>query len=377
MNSQPRLKTAASLALAVLMIGGMAPADAAVIKLMTYNVQSPGWNQNRRAQVVGTIDFELPDVLGLHEVSATSNRADLAADLMDDYEPFFTETTEPIYLRRDRSFQVLDQGVESLPTSGGSAVELVWLNVEAPDGARFVFYNAHFSVTFGNNDPLPNQMQAIATAEFMAAQAVPGTTNFLAGDLNASQTTPTIQYLLEGEPLDIDGELFNNPISLSDSWELAPSNAGLPRPGTGATSGGSSVLDWIMTDPFADVLEAEVIELDIPAGEADNFSDHLPVTATLDILPNIEFIPGDFNGDGFVDDEDLLTWQQDYGTDYDGGDFLVWQSNFGNGKAGGNLQTVSSVPEPNGSALVALGLALCGGAPPCPRSERAKRRGRG
>jgi len=81
-NGQPRLKAAASLTLAASILGGMPPADDAVIKFMTYNVQSPGWNQNWRAQVVGTIDFELPDVLSPHEVSATGNGVDFMADLM-------------------------------------------------------------------------------------------------------------------------------------------------------------------------------------------------------------------------------------------------------------------------------------------------------
>ena len=44
---------------------------------MTYNVQAPGWNQTRRAQVVGTIDAERPDVLGLHEARANGNGAEL------------------------------------------------------------------------------------------------------------------------------------------------------------------------------------------------------------------------------------------------------------------------------------------------------------
>ena len=59
-------------------------------------------------------------------------------------------------------------------------------------------------------------------------------------------------------------------------------NAGLPRPGTGAR-GGLNVLDWIMTDPAADVVEAEVIRFSIPAGQEANFSDHSPVVATFQL----------------------------------------------------------------------------------------------
>ena len=49
------------------------PVRPAEVKLMTYNVESPGWNQQRLAQVVETIDTEAPDVLGLHEASPFRN----------------------------------------------------------------------------------------------------------------------------------------------------------------------------------------------------------------------------------------------------------------------------------------------------------------
>ncbi len=109
---------------------------------MTYNVQAPGWNQNRRAQVVGTIDAERPDVLGLHEARANGNGAELMADLEDNYEPHFTSTGDPIYLRRDRSFAVVEEGVEALPICpgiGGAAV-LTWVKIETPEGKRFAFF---------------------------------------------------------------------------------------------------------------------------------------------------------------------------------------------------------------------------------------------
>ena len=57
-------------------------------RFMTYNVQSPGWNQSRRAQVVATILDQQPDVLGLHEASSFRNGADLMADLE---ESFFSD----------------------------------------------------------------------------------------------------------------------------------------------------------------------------------------------------------------------------------------------------------------------------------------------
>ena len=255
---------------------------------MTYNVQAPGWNQNRRTQVVGTIDAERPDVLGLHEARANGNGAELMTDLEDDYEPHFTNTGDPIYLRRDRSFAVVEEGVEALPICpgiGGAAV-LTWVKIETPEGKRFTFYNTHFCVSQlpggGQVSPEGNQMQAIATAEFMHVNTEPGTVHLLAGDLNAGQTSPTMLYLLEGQPLELNGVQFGNLIELDDTWELAPGNASQTHPGTGA-GGGFTVLDWILADPFVNVVDAEVLQFDIPPGEEANYSDHLPVTATLQL----------------------------------------------------------------------------------------------
>ncbi len=63
---------------------------------------------------------------------------------------------------------------------------------------------------------------------------------------------------------------------------MAPGNAGQTHPGTGA-SGGAAILDWIMTQPSVTVQDAEVIQFEIPPGEEDDFSDHLPVTALLEL----------------------------------------------------------------------------------------------
>ncbi|MEE9126354.1 MAG: endonuclease/exonuclease/phosphatase family protein, partial [Planctomycetota bacterium] len=249
---------------------------------------APGWNQNRRAQIIDTIRTHSPDVLGLHEASPNSSGRDLLADLQVDYEPHHTGTSDPIYLRRQRSFTVISDGVLALPTCPlvpGRGQVLTWIKVQTPEGQRFIFYNAHYCVSQppnGTGDIEGNQMQAIASAEFMASNSEPGPAHLLAGDLNATQTSDTILYLLEKQPLTIGGTTFQNPVDLDDTWQMFPSNASLPRPGTGAR-GGPSVLDWIMTDPAADVVDAEVIRFSIPAGQEANFSDHSPVVATLQL----------------------------------------------------------------------------------------------
>lgn len=80
--------------------------------------------------------------------------------------------------------------------------------------------------------------------------------------------------------------------------------------------------------------------------------------------------PGDFDGDGTVDSDDLLVWQNGFGqfsgnaartagdADGDGlvsgNDFLLWQRNFDNGVVG-----LAAVPEPSTLFLLSIGLNLC------------------
>ena len=63
-------------------------------------------------------------------------------------------------------------------------------------------------------------------------------------------------------------------------------------------------------------------------------------------------LPGDFDGDGGVDNDDLAVWKSGYGGNYSGGDFLSWQRYFGQ-----SIGAVAAVPEPAAAALAAMGLA--------------------
>ncbi len=81
-----------------------------------------------------------------------------------------------------------------------------------------------------------------------------------------------------------------------------------------------------------------------------------------DFVIATEFIrtPGDFDGDGDIDGDDLTLWTDAYGTsaagdadgdlDTDGADFLIWQKNYtGNYSA---ALSASVVPEPTSAALL-------------------------
>jgi autotransporter-associated beta strand protein len=77
-------------------------------------------------------------------------------------------------------------------------------------------------------------------------------------------------------------------------------------------------------------------------------------------------IPGDFDGNGFVDGADLTQWRGDFGAagsdadadgDSDGNDFLIWQRNVGAGTPPPSAPAAGAVPEPASWALCALGFA--------------------
>jgi uncharacterized lipoprotein YddW (UPF0748 family) len=76
-------------------------------------------------------------------------------------------------------------------------------------------------------------------------------------------------------------------------------------------------------------------------------------------------VPGDFDGDGDVDSDDLTQWQGDFGLnpdsdadndgDSDGMDFLAWQQNFSGASP---LSAASAVPEPSTAVLLFMGFTL-------------------
>ncbi len=97
------------------------------------------------------------------------------------------------------------------------------------------------------------------------------------------------------------------------------------------------------------------------AGDATIYLDSVAHNPLGSLLP----LPGDFNGDGNLDEEDLAIWQLNFGTpsgatadqgdadrdtDVDGADFLHWQI----GVSSNTGQSIASVPEPASLALLVL-----------------------
>jgi arabinan endo-1,5-alpha-L-arabinosidase len=80
-------------------------------------------------------------------------------------------------------------------------------------------------------------------------------------------------------------------------------------------------------------------------------------------IPASDLIPGDFNGDGLVNNVDLGVWATNFGTKADGQNFLVWQRNYG--ATLGSVSATVAVPEPQ-----VLTLMFFSGAAILPRFNR-------
>ena len=93
------------------------------------------------------------------------------------------------------------------------------------------------------------------------------------------------------------------------------------------------------------------------------------ITATIGLDNIFAFaplvIPGDFDGDGMVDGDDLVQWEGDFGLnpdsdatgdqETDGADLLLWQQHLGEMTA---TPIGAAVPEPQGFSLLAIAAAL-------------------
>ncbi|QDU88901.1 hypothetical protein Pla175_22850 [Pirellulimonas nuda] len=100
----------------------------------------------------------------------------------------------------------------------------------------------------------------------------------------------------------------------------------------------------------------------------DLFFDAQDVTAIAALVVNL---PGDFNGDGFVDAADYTVWRDNLGANesvlppgtgngsatVDAGDYTVWKNSFGSPASAGLSASQASVPEPATLGLMLLACA--------------------
>ena len=246
-----------------------------IASIMTYNVQAPGWTTARADIVADIIRQQNADIVGLQE-AGTIQQGDLLDRLGDvyDFENFAGGAAfEPILLKRG-VFAVLDSGSSTVTPGCNSQGFVNYLVLEHLTSAeRLIIHNSHFCATiidFPPGEPTAverNEAHAVELVNtILSNQAMWNAPAIALGDLNASISSGTMQFLLEQIPL-ANGAA--NPVVLDDSWDLA--FPGVPKPAR---------IDWILiTDSGFGVLDAAVIS-DAQTAQA---SDHEPVLTTLAI----------------------------------------------------------------------------------------------
>jgi len=112
------------------------------------------------------------------------------------------------------------------------------------------------------------------------------------GDFNADSSSTVMQFLIHQTAITYNSTTITNPVELDDSWYVA--NPFVEKPGT-VGSGGITAIDWILTTPNTNVLNAIIDDQGVnPNGGFP--SDHRPLVITFnlpDITP-IDEISSDF-----------------------------------------------------------------------------------
>jgi glucose/arabinose dehydrogenase len=166
-------------------------------------------------------------------------------------------------------------------------------------------------------------------------------------------------YVYRGPDPEVNGRYFFGDSFPSQLWTFEPVRPGFPD-GPDATVAN---VEGIFTPDVGSVTTPVAFGED-PYGNlyiVDRFNGIFRIVTDA-------FLPGDYDGDGDVDDDDYLEWKNAFGTNaalpdgngdgvVDAADYTVWRNNFGAsvhnlGAGGGSV----SVPEP--AAIVLLGSAL-------------------
>ncbi|MCO6043029.1 hypothetical protein NG895_03845 [Aeoliella sp. ICT_H6.2] len=122
---------------------------------------------------------------------------------------------------------------------------------------------------------------------------------------------------------------------------------------------------------FGGATSGQVLSFDFMASPPATFVDGIQAASAVIVVPDL--LPGDFNGDGTVDNADYLKWKDDFGSEViptsgadgngnglvDIADYTIWRNTLGStGLLPDNASLVANVPEP--AAIWVAGLALLG-----------------
>jgi len=284
--------------------------ESSLMLFMSYNIGGANWQQERAPDIATVIASNAPDVIGFQEAGAIP-LADLQPLLADKYHVVSFNNAMPIVYNADKLYLLVSGSSdrdEMLSCVNGRYINHA-IFAERATGNQFIFMNSHFCAMQTPSDRLPdgytaeqvNQQHAVAMANYAnqlrESWQLP---LVIAGDLNASENSETMNYLLKQDPL---GDLAN-PITLIDTW--------LDKH-TGIHQG----VDWLLIDgsTATNVYAAERVE----NGLTSSASDHYPMIAGLIFNddPNTN-LPADSDGDGVVDEQDAFPFDPNETLDTDG-----------------------------------------------------------
>lgn len=210
-----------------------------------------------------------------------------------------------------------------------------------PSGNHTSLVAAQNIVTGWMNQGFDSSKLGVGVGYFARPLANPFSNSDTYGIRDAVHRNNTGQWL-DDETITYQGWGFDGPGSIQDKADLIRSN------------GLHTLYGWELgQDNFSTQL--------------DNLgrTHYLALTQAIhDATAVVDPIPGDFDGDGMVDADDLAQWEGDYGIsansdadgdgDTDGADSLIWQQNL---TPVGGLAEVNSIPEPSSTILLIFGLA--------------------
>lgn len=236
--------------------------QAHAIKIMSYNVRSPGWVDHSQ-NVIGVIKDEAPDLIGLQEASDNGRPFGIATEInvgLGQNYVFLTGGKSSIGTRiayNSNKLNVLESGIHLMPACEGSTFmrSISWARLKVTsNGNQFMFYTTHFCTVSHLSSQEENARMLIELLEDHSNDfKKSGLPVVVAGDFNSDENSDIMQFIYSTT---IDG------FSLIDTWVNGK------RPNTSANKS----IDFILTGDKQGVTIYNSWINDTPGA-----SDHFPI----------------------------------------------------------------------------------------------------
>jgi endonuclease/exonuclease/phosphatase family metal-dependent hydrolase len=333
---------------ALLIASALAPAavDARPLRILTYNIHHATGRDGQYdlQRIADVINAANPDLVALQEVEQGTTRRPPRHMQLDELatrtgmQGVFGKTLNRLGgeygngVLISNDIQIIRTQNHTMPNpADGELRKVMELHLQFDDDGdsrRVNFFATHMDHTSGTN----RQAQVDFINDLVDDSQVPG---ILGGDFNFEDDGPAYAKLMQ-------------------EW-VDPSAASPGRP---------KQIDYVV-NRGADQWRTVTPGRFIVNSTTEDASDHYPLLAVLELVP----YTADFNSDGRVDGQDLLTWQRNIGAtgvsasgdaNHDRvvnvHDRTVWTQQFGT--TGAATAAATAVPEPATIALAASLLAM-------------------